>query len=54
MRLKECSLRWFMGSKDDSITSWDDMKKYFLKNYHDFHRARNSKEDIFYMQQREE
>ena len=52
--LHDYSLRCFMGPLDDSITTWDDMKKRFLKKYHDYCKDMNSKEDIFTMQQREE
>ena len=52
--LKDSALRCFMGLDDDSILTWDDMKKAFLKKYHDYFHSRHTKEDIFNMQQREE
>ena len=43
-----------MGLEDDSIMTWDDMSKAFLKKCHDYCKTRNTKEDIFNMKQREE
>ena len=39
--LKDYALRWFMGLADNAITTWDDMKNIFLKNYHDYCKDRN-------------
>ena len=43
-----------MGLEDDSITTWDDMKRSFLKKYHAYCKNKNAKEDIFTMHQRED
>jgi len=37
--LKGASLRWFMGLGGDTITSWDNMHKTFLKKYQEYHRS---------------
>lgn len=47
--LNDHALRWFMGLLDDSITTWDDMKSYFLHKYHDYCKDINTKEDIITM-----
>lgn len=31
--LKETPLKWLMGLGEHTITSWDDMMKFFLKKY---------------------
>lgn len=51
--LKNATLRWFMGLGEYTITSWDEMKKTFLKKYQDYCRSKDSKVDIFKMQQQE-
>ena len=43
-----------MGLVDNSILTWDDMKRDFLKKYHDYFQNRHTKKYIFNMQQREE
>jgi hypothetical protein len=43
-----------MGLEDYSIRSWEDMKSTFLKKYQDYCRTRDSRNDIFKMQQSEE
>ena len=32
-----------MGLPDDSILTWDDMKKAFLKKYHDYVQNKHTK-----------
>ena len=51
---KEANLKWFMGLGEHTIASWDEMKKFFLKNDQAYCRARDSKEDIFIMKQQED
>ena len=51
--LKESSLRWFMGLEYYSIRSWEDMKSTFLKKYQDYCGTRDSRNEIFNMQQLE-
>ena len=43
-----------MGLQEHSITSWEEMKKIFLKKYQAYCRPRDSKEDIFRMSQQED
>jgi hypothetical protein len=52
--LKGSTLRWFMGLGVDSITSWDNMKQTFLKNYQDYCKTRDPREELFKMSQKEE
>lgn len=41
--LKTKTLKWFMGLGEHTITSWDDMKKIFVKKYQAYCRPRDSK-----------
>jgi len=52
--LKTVALKWFMGLEERKITSWDDMKKIFLKKYQSYCRPRELKEDVFRMTQQED
>ena len=52
--LKATALKWFMGLGEKTITSWDDMKKIFLKKYQAYCRPRDWKEDVFSMTQQED
>ena len=52
--LKNGTLRWSMGLGEYTIRSWDEMKKTFLKRYQDYCRSKDSKDDIFKMQQQED
>jgi hypothetical protein len=52
--LKDSALRWFMGLGEYSIRSWEDMKATFLKKYQDYCRPKDSRNDIFKMQQHDE
>ena len=52
--LKNAALRWFMGLGEYTIRSWDEMKNTFLKKYQDYCKFKDSKDDIFKMQQQED
>jgi hypothetical protein len=52
--LKDSALRWFMSLGEYSIRSWEDMKTKFLKKYQDYCRTKDSRNDIFRLQQQEE
>jgi len=52
--LKVAALKWFMGLGECTITSWDDIKKMFLKKYQTYCKPRDSKEDVFRMTQQED
>ena len=52
--LKNVALRWFMGLGEYTIRSWDEMKKTFLKKYQDYCKSKDSKDNIFKMQQQED
>ena len=43
-----------MGLGEYSIRSWEDMKETFLKKYQDYCRPKDSRNDIFKMQQHDE
>jgi len=45
--LKASALKWFMGLGEHAITSWDGMRKIFLKKYQPYCRSKDSKDDIF-------
>jgi hypothetical protein len=52
--LKDSALRWFMGLGESSIRSWEDMKAIFLKKYQDYCKSKDSRNDIFKIQQLED
>ena len=52
--LKDASLRWFMGLGEYTIRSWDETKSAFLKKYQDYYKYKDSRNDIFKMQQQED
>jgi hypothetical protein len=52
--LKASTLRWFMGLGEHAITDWDGVRKIFLKNYQPYCRSKDSKDDIFRMNQQED
>ena len=52
--LKDSALRWFMSLGEYTIRSWDDMKASFMKKYQDYCRPRDSRNDIFKIQQHED
>jgi hypothetical protein len=52
--LKNVTLLWFMGFGGNNIGTWVDMKKAFLKNYQDYYKDKDCKEEIFRMTQKED
>lgn len=52
--LKASALRWFMGLGEHAITDWDGMRRIFLKKYQPYCRSKDSKDDIFRMNQQED
>jgi hypothetical protein len=52
--LKDSTLRWFMGLGESSIRSWEAMKDIFLKKYQDYYKTKESRNDIFKIQQLED
>jgi hypothetical protein len=52
--LKDSALRWFMSLGEYNIRSWEDMKTKFLKKYQDYCRTKDSRNDIFKLQQQDE
>ena len=52
--LKASALIWFMGLGEHAITDWDGMRKIFLKKYQPYCRSKDSKDDIFRMNQQED
>lgn len=47
--LKDAALKWFMGLDSNSITTWDEMEKVFLKKYQYYYKTRDLIEEIFGM-----
>ena len=52
--LKDSALRWFMGLGEHTIRTWEEMRYVFLKKYQEYCRTRDSRNDIFRMQQQED
>jgi hypothetical protein len=52
--LKDFALRWFIGLGESSIRSWEDMKAIFLTKYQDQCNSKDSRNDIFKIQQLED
>jgi len=52
--LKGMALRWFMGLRGSSISTWDGMQTTFLEKYQDYCKYRNIKEEIFKFTQKED
>jgi hypothetical protein len=52
--LKDSALRWFMGLGESSIRSWEAMKDIFLKKNPDYCKSKDSRNDIFKIQQLED
>ena len=52
--LKGKALRWFMSLGRDSITNWNQMRQAFLNKYQEYYRARERKEELFKMNQKED
>ena len=52
--LKDFALRWFMGLGESTIRTWDDMKTSFLRKYQEYYKPKDSRHDIFKIQQLED
>ena len=52
--LKGKVLRWLMSLGRDNIANWNQMKQAFLKKYHEYYRAKERKEELFKMNQKED
>ena len=52
--LKASALKWFMGIGEHAITNWDGMRRIFLRKYQPYCRSKDSKDDIFRMNQQED
>jgi len=52
--LKASTLRWFMGLGEHAITDWEGMRRILLKKYQPYCRSKDSKDDIFRMNQQED
>eukprot|EP00253_Pinus_taeda_P027474 PITA_27474 len=52
--LKTSALRWLMGLGEHAITGWDGMRRIFLKKYQPYCRSKDSKDDIFRLNQQED
>ena len=52
--LKASTLKWFMGLGEHAITNWDGMRRIFLRKYQPYCRSKDSKDDIFRMNQQED
>jgi len=52
--LKASALKWFMGLDEHAITNWDGMRRIFLRKYQPYCRSKDSKDDIFRMNQQED
>jgi hypothetical protein len=52
--LKDSALIWFMGLGEFGIRSLEAMKDIFLKNYQDCYKTKESRNDIFKVQQLED
>ena len=52
--LKYSTLRWFMGLGESTIRSWDDMRTSFLRKYQEYCKSKDSRHDIFKIQQLED
>jgi hypothetical protein len=52
--LKDSALRWLMGLGESNIRSWEAMKDIFLKTYQDYCKSKDSRNDIFKIQQLED
>jgi hypothetical protein len=48
--LKDSGLRWFMGLRESNIRSSEAMKDIFLKKYQDYCKTKESRNDIFKIQ----
>ena len=52
--LKDSALRWFMGLGEYNIRTWEDMKTTFLQKYQEYCKPKDSRNDIFKIQQLED
>ena len=52
--LKDFTLIWFMGLGESTIKTWDDMKTSFLRKYKEYCKPKDSRHDIFKIQQIED
>ena len=52
--LKDSTLRWFMELGESTIRMWDDMKTSFLQKYQEYYKPKDSRHDIFKIQQLED
>ena len=52
--LKYSVLRWFMGLGESTIRTWDDMRTAFLQKYQESCKPKDSRHDIFKIQQLED
>eukprot|EP00253_Pinus_taeda_P033242 PITA_33242 len=52
--LNASALRRFMGLGEHAITDWDGMRRIFLRKYQPYCRSKDSKDDIFRMNQQED
>ena len=52
--LKYSTLIWFMGLGQFTISTWDDMKTSFLRKYQEYCKPKDSRHDIFKIQQLED
>ena len=52
--LKDSTLIWFMGLGESTIRTWDDMKTSFLWKYQEYCKPKDSRHDIFKIQQIED
>jgi hypothetical protein len=52
--LKDSALRWLIGLGESSIRSWEAMKDIFIKKYEDYCKTKESRNDIFKIQQLED
>ena len=52
--MKDSTLRWFMGLGESTISTWDDMRTSFLRKYQEYCKPKDSRHDIFKIQQLED
>ena len=52
--LKDSTLRWFMALGESSIRTWNNMKTVFLQKYQEYCRPKDSKNNVFKVQQHED
>jgi hypothetical protein len=52
--LKGNALRWFMSLGGENISTWVQMRQFFLNKYQDYCRTRELREELFKMSQKED